>query len=335
MHDITQLAATEPATTLETTTALTNQLLLSVRKGGWSNNVNSGTRVLPGIPHTYCLTLISLLGSLCSSHYFPLFECTSAPLRLEIQWAPSVYAVGAFLDTTTGFQIDNIEYIGSYMALSNEAMSLIKGAYSGPLSFTVQGVRNYNTTANLPANSTTQVNFNIPAKFTSVKNIIACCRDADKGVNQNLYFPFSMNKNGLTSYNFKIGSHSSIPSIAPTSDAQYFSELLKAVGSISDLNHEPAIDINSYTQQSSYLNNAQSINDGLFNSGSFMIGLDLESYAATDKSTIYTGYNTKTSNVVCALTFVPIGAIPSARLDAFVMFDQELLFANGTCYVSF
>lgn len=323
------------ATTPETSYTLANALKIAVVNGGVSMCVNSGAGIVVDTQNTYCITLLSLLGSLCSSHYFPLFECTAAPIRLEIQWAPNIQAVGAFPDTTTGFVIDDIEYIASYMALSNEAMALVRGAYSGPLSFTLQGVRNYSTTARLPGNVTTQVNFNIPAKFASVKNIIACCRDTARGVNTNLYFPFSLNKNGLTSYNFKIGSHSSIPAIAPSSNPQYFTELLKAVGSISDLNHEPSIDIVSYTQNYSIVNTDATLSLGNVSSGSFMIGLDLESYAQSDKSTIYTGYNTKNDDVILAMTFVPTAEIASARFDAFVMFDQELMFANGTCYVSF
>jgi hypothetical protein len=38
---------------------------------------------------TYCLNLISLIGSLCSEKYFPLFACTSSPLRVEIQLVSS------------------------------------------------------------------------------------------------------------------------------------------------------------------------------------------------------------------------------------------------------
>lgn len=335
MFDAAVVAAVADATDGATANTLANALKAAVVKGGSSTCINSGSLVTFGVQNTYCITLLSILGSLCSSHYFPLFECTAAPIRLEIQWAPSIQAVGAFAGTTTGFKIDEIEYIASYIALSNEAMGLVRSAYNGPLTFTVQGVRNYNTTANLPNGATTQVNFNIPAKFASVKNIIACCRDTARGVNTNLYFPFSMNKNGLQSYNFKIGSHSSIPAIAPSTDAQYFAELLKAVGSISDLNHEPSIDITSYIQASSVVNTAATIAQGSVNSGSFMIGLDLESYAQSDKSTIYTGYNTKNDDVILSLTFVPPAAIASARMDAFVMFDQELIFANGTCYVSF
>jgi len=335
MYNASTVSAVPNATDAGTANTLANALKTAIVKGGNSLCVNSGALLPYNVQNTYCITLLSILGSLCSNNYFPLFECTSAPLRLEIQWANSIQSVGAFPSTTTGFRIDNIEYIASYIALSSEAMSIIKGGQSGPLSFTLQGLRNYNTTANLPSGATTQVNFNIPAKFASVKNIIATCRSSAHGVNTALYFPFSSNMNGLQNYNFKIGSHSSIPAIAPNSVAQYFTELLKAVGSISDLNHQPSIDIASYQQPLAVINTTATITDGSVNSGSFMIGLDLENYAESDKSTIYTGYNTKNDDVILSMNFSPSMNIPSARLDAFVMFDQELVFENGTCYVSF
>jgi hypothetical protein len=337
MYNAATVAGTANATNLETSQDLANALKVAMVKGGNSICTNSGAILPAGTETTYCITLLSILGSLCSNNYFPLFECTAAPIRLEIQWADNVQAVGAFPNTTTGFRIDHIEYIASYIALSSEAMSIIKGGQSGPLSFTLQGLRNYNTSANLVGNNaTTQINFNIPAKFASVKNIIACIRDTAHGVNIPMYFPFSSNKNGLQSYYFKIGSHSSIPAIAPSTDAQYFTELLKAVGSISDLNHHPSIDIGSYVQALAVGNTAETIATGSVNSGSFMVGLDLENYAESDKSTIYTGYNTKNDDVILSMTFKVAGAEAiSARLDAFVMFDQELVFENGTCYVSF
>ena len=318
------------------TMVLANTMRTAIINGGRATAVNSGA-IMPHVtPTFYSITLLSILGSLCSNNYFPLFECTASPLRLEIQWANGPQSVGAFADTTTDFTINSIEYIASYIALSSEAMSIIKGGLNGPLSFTMQGLRNYNTTANLPAGGTTQINFNIPAKFASVKNVIASVRDTAMGVNTPLHFPHSSNMNSLTSYYFKIGSHSSIPAIAPSTVPQYFTELLKAVSSISDLNHQPSIDLTSYQQNLAVVNDAATITAGSVNSGSFYIGLDLENYAVANKSTIYTGYNTKNDDMILTMNFATgAAAIASARFDAFVMFDQELVFQDGTCYVSF
>ncbi len=328
--------ATDPATTQ----ALANALKTSLNFGGNSMCVNNGEKNVADTPTTYCITLLSILGSLSSSHYLPLWEMTASPVRLEIQFASTPQSIGAFPNTITNFQIDNIEYIASYIALSNEAMAIIKSGQNGPLTYTLQGLANFTTTAKIEGgDSTTQINFAIPAKYASVKNIIASIRDTGKGVSTPLYYPHSCNMFGLQQYYFKIGSHSSIPAIAPNTVAQYFSELLKAVGSISDLNHHPSIDLNSYKQQIPIVNDGDTITQGSVNSGSFYIGLDCESFSGSDSSQIYKGVNTKNDDIWLSMTFKPGATYPnavnSARFDAFVMFDQELVFQNGTAYVSF
>lgn len=332
---------TANGTDAATTQALANALKASFNTlGGYSMCVNNGEKIEADTPNTYCITLLSILGSLSASHYLPLFEMTAAPVRLEIQFAATPQNIGAFPSTVTNFQIDNIEYIASYIALSNEAMGIIKSGQSGPLSYTLQGLANFTTTATIKGGlTTTQINFAIPAKYASVKNIIASIRDTGAGVSTALFYPHSCGMFGLQQYYFKIGSHSSIPAIAPNTVAQYFTELLKAVGSISDLNHHPSIDMNSYKQQVPILNDPDTITQGSVNSGSFYIGLDCESFSGSDSSTIYKGINTKNDDIFLSMTFQPGTSYPndvnSARFDAFVMFDQELVFTNGMAYVSF
>jgi hypothetical protein len=85
-----------------------------------------------------------------------------------------------------------------------------------------------------------------------------------------------------------------MPSKVPDSVPEMFSECVKAIGSMSDLNHQPSIDLSSYTQENP-LANAKDANVLLtpnyyttsnVNSGSFYVGLDLENYANADKNAI-------------------------------------------------
>ena len=328
------LAGLANATDDNSSFALVNSLRTAVL-GGQGKNINNGELIESGADYEYTLSLISILGTLSSGNYFPLFACTGAQLRLEIQWAPSIQAVGAFPATATGFEINDVEYIASYLELSDSAMGIIASGLNGPLSFTTQGVRNYNYSYALANGSTTLVNVPIPAKFGSVKSIISTVRDTSRAVNTPLYYPFSATSFGLNSYYFKIGSNSSIPSIAPTTTPQFFCEALKAVSSISDLNHHPSIDLPSYTMTQPVVNTQYTIDVGAVSSGCFYTGLDLENYAESDKSTIYTGYNTNSSDVYQVMSFTSPAAIASARFDSFVMFDQEIVFENDTCYTTF
>ena len=74
-----------------------------------ANQVNSGIRISGDTVmadtttknQTFAINLISLVGSLGASRYFPLFECTSAPLRVEITLASSALATACCAVATT------------------------------------------------------------------------------------------------------------------------------------------------------------------------------------------------------------------------------------------
>ena len=82
------------------------------------NHINSGVRMNASALHaqdaagklstTFCLNLITLAGSLCKDKYFPLFACTSAPLRVEIQLVSSCQA-GMCIEKDSTFMIDKCE----------------------------------------------------------------------------------------------------------------------------------------------------------------------------------------------------------------------------------
>jgi len=171
----------------------------------------------------------------------------------------------------SAFTINAIEYIASYVELSSEGLAIIRGGQTGLLSYSLQGVRNFNTSVALAGGGATkQVNFNVPAKFGSVKSVIASIRNSSAVVNAATYYPHSCDLNGLQSYFLIIGSKSSVPAIAPATVPQYFCEpTIKAVGSISDLNHEPSIDITSYSQSAAVTSDHAAITEGNVNSGSF------------------------------------------------------------------
>ncbi len=91
-----QTVATADGADLATTQALANALKGVISSGRIpSYQVNSGERIGgdrtaltasgTAVSDTYCLNLVSLIGSLSSSNYVPLFAMSSAPLRVEIQ----------------------------------------------------------------------------------------------------------------------------------------------------------------------------------------------------------------------------------------------------------
>ena len=100
-----------------------------------ANQINSGLRIsgdavmasATTCSQTFAITLISLVGSLGSAKYFPLFACTSAPLRVEITLASSALATAACAKETT-MTITNCEYIAQFIELNDTAMNIISNS---------------------------------------------------------------------------------------------------------------------------------------------------------------------------------------------------------------
>ena len=290
---------------------------------------------------TFCLNLITLAGTLCKDKYFPLFACTSAPLRVEIQLVPNAQSGLCIADACT-LQLSNVEYIAQMIELSDNAMNIIRESQNGqPLQFVNPDYRNYSYNAALP-NAVTQISMPIPAKFSSLKSLFIAARNSAR-IGSATYFPYSCNKFSISSYFFRIGSQV-LPSKVPDTVAEMFSEVCKAIGSMSDLNHEPSIEFASYTQDTPVANDGDSsvalgtpvYQTSTVNSGSFYVGLDLENYSNADKSAIFSGWNSNTDDIFFVPTFAANNpAIAAARFDAFAMFDTVLVFENGTCYVKY
>ena len=297
--------------------------------------VNSGELIGTGITNgatnsvTYSLNLISIIGTLCSQQYFPLFACTSAPLRAEIILVdqPNKAYVGS--DALVGsFAINNVEYVANFIELSDSAMGMIQQSLQGsPLQFVVPDYRNFGASVTTTAGTALQYSFPIPAKFSSLKSLFVMNRD--KGTGTARFFPYSCVTNGLSDYYFRVGSQI-MPTKAPSNIQEQFCELLKAIGSISDIGHQPSIEKASYSQ----LSTAQftAANQLTKSSGSFYIGLDLESFANANKDSIFAGYNSNTDDIFCVLNYGNSVTAATNRLDAFALFDCVIVLENNTAY---
>ena len=293
------------------------------------------------LSQTFCLNLITLAGSLCKDKYFPLFACTSAPLRIEIQLVSNLQS-GMCIHTASTFALDKCEYIAQMIELSDNAMNIIRESQNGqPLQFVNPDYRNYQYNFTLTANST-QLTMPIPAKFSSLKSIFVTARDTAKSCGVLTYFPYSCNKFSITSYFFRIGAQV-VPSKVPDSVAEMFSEAVKAIGSMGDLNHQPSIEFSSYTQDVPVANSGDAniamgtayYAQSAVNSGAFYVGLDLENYANADKNAIFSGWNSNTDDIYFVPTYAGQAGNTTTRFDAFAMFDTVLVFENGTAYVKY
>ena len=321
-------------------------------KGFAVNQINSGDRVestaalvtasTGTATNTYCLSLISLVGLLCSQNYIPLFEMTSAPLRVEIQLVDSIVKALNVLNTAgtvaSTMNLSNVEYVGNFIELGDPAIAMIKDSLGGsPLQFVVPDYRNYAYNFPLTNGSSASLAMPIAAKFSSVKALFIAVREYGFGAIS--YFPYSSVSRNIQDYQFRIGPNVFPPKVSNTLP-EMFAECLKATGSISDINQQPSIDKTSYSlitslNSAALLDTATSVSNQ--QSGSFYIGIDLENYANAPKDQIFTGYNTNTEDIYAMINYnTQTGATAAnCRFDAFCNFDCVVICENQTAYIRF
>jgi hypothetical protein len=291
------------------------------------------------VSQTYCINLISLLGSLGIGNYLPLFDMTSSCLTMEITLVDSVVKALAATRIST-VALTNVEFIASFIELSDAAMSMIYSEKGDrPIQYVFPSFRNYTSTAVLQAGGT-QVQFPISAKFSSLRSLFVTLRDKSTGVAT--FFPYSSVTCGLIDYQFRIGSvvlpskppTSTINGVAAASYCEHFSELLKAIGTIADVGNCGAIDKKSYQLAASVANNDTNAVVSNVASGSFYVGIDLEGYSGSDKSSVFAGMDTNTSDIYCVMNFTGLDVNP-LRIDAYALVDCVLVCENQTAYIKF
>ena len=344
-----QTVATADAADLATAQALANALKGVISSGRIpSYQVNSGERIGgdrtaltasgTAVSDTYCLNLVSLIGSLSSANYIPLFAMTSAPLRVEIQLVDNFYKACSDLTSTSAatsatIALSNVEYIGNFIELGDSAMSIIYGSLEGqPLQFTIPDFRNYQFSTTLQT-SATQVAIPIPAKFSSLKTLITSQRANGTGTYGG-QFPFSSTTLGIADYQFRIGSQI-MPPKPPSTLVEMFAEACKAMGSIADLLYTPSIEKFSYTMVTPVASNDSATNVSATSSGSFYIGLDLENYSSAPKDTIFAGYNSNTDDIFLIANYAGQTNATVTRWDTFANFDSVLVCENNSAYIKF
>lgn len=293
---------------------------------GATTGVTTTATVVP-----FAINLISLVGALSGEKYLPLWEMTAAPLRVELVLKSSVVtSLMSLAGTATAqlFTVTGVNYCGEFMELPDSAVAAIKAGSSSPMQMVLPSYRSYTNSAAITT-SGTQVSFPIPAKFSSLKNIFVATRTSQGA--DGLY-PNSHCKFGLTSYNFRVGSEV-LPSTAPTSVPEIYSEAVKCFGSLADLSFQPSIDLVSY--QLDVPNTITSVGDAsLLDSGSFVVGIDMEVYQNADKASIFAGTNTNTSDIFYIVNHTPASNVTILQ-TAFASYDQVLVYENGVCYARY
>jgi hypothetical protein len=302
----------------------------SVNRGRALGALGASTHTFP-----FAINLISLVGALSGDKYLPLWEMTAAPLRVEIVLQSSlVRALMIEGGTGLNFTLTGVNYSGEFLELPDTAVAAIKSGSSSPMQVVLPSWRSYTNSASIPATTQTQVSFPIPAKFSSLKNILVATRSTAGLAAQypSSHCAFGVGSANSIGYQFRVGSEV-LPSTAPTTFPEIYNEAIKCFGSLADMNLQPSID------NTAFVLNAPNTVAGLVeasteDSGSFLIGIDMEVYQNADKASIFAGTNTNTSDIFAIVNYYTAGAVTVLQ-TAFASYDQVLVFENGVCYARY
>lgn len=282
-----------------------------------------------GTPFQFAINLVSLVGALSGEKYLPLWEMTAAPLRVELVLQSSlIRAMMVEGGTTQSFTATGINYCGEFLELNDSSIAAIKAGSSSPMQMVLPSYRSYTNSAAITT-SGTQVSFPIPAKFSSLKNIFVATRTTAGTAAQ---YPSSHCKFGLQSYNFRVGSEV-LPSTAPTSIPEIYTEAIKCFGSVADLQLQPSIDNTAFSLDVPNTV-AGLVEASTEDSGAFLVGIDMEIYQNAEKAAIFAGTNTNTSDIFYIANHTPAGNVTILQ-TAFAAYDQVLVYENGVCYARY
>jgi hypothetical protein len=165
----------------------------------------------------------------------------------------------------------------------------------------------------------------VPAKFNSLKSLLFTFRPQVSAAGSGTAVGTAVHgteslKFFLQEYDARIGSRV-VPSDKPNTISQFYSEFLRAISSVGNLDHETNITRAMYNVDAS----AAAV------SSKFAIGFDLESYSSVDLSKTYQGLNTSTDDIFANFRFGAQGnnVTNNIRIDAYAYYDQLIICQNG------
>jgi hypothetical protein len=291
---------------------------------------------------TFCLPLVSILGTL-TDKYLPLFAMTSAPIRLEVQLVSSALIPFVSINAMASFAITNVEVIGSFIELSDQALAIVQQA-SGGAALTMAVDRYSSLVSNATLNNAvTNVSAPVPFKYSSVQAILNTIRQHASGaITFDAYGSFNYN---INEYYYQFGSES-LPTKHPGSSATgggdhqtMFNYYCSALGAPAALDYSPFISLYSYDTLAIPVASTETANTAANNlttiSGSFGIGQELVSYPSANQDQMFSGRNTSTEDLYHNMLFGPNASTPSVRFDYYCLHHAVIICENGQAQIRY
>lgn len=290
---------------------------------------------------TFCIPLISILGTL-GDKYVPLFAMTSSNLRLELQLVANAQIPLVALTAYTSFSITNVEYVGSFIELSDQALSVVQQSQmGGPLTMAVDRWANLIGNANL-LNAVTNVAIPVPFKYSSTQAIISSIRQHAAGVTT--FDAFGSNHFSMLEYYWQFGSES-VPSKHVGADLyngnrqMMYNFYCSALGSPYSLDYNPLISLYTYDTMAIPVASTETPNTAANNltsiAGAFGIGQELVSFPSANVDQMFSGRNTSSEDIYLNLQFAANAAAPAVRFDLYCLHHAVIICENGQASIRY
>lgn len=284
-------------------------------------------------PVTFAIPLVSIVGSL-TQKYLPLFAMAGmGPMRLEIQLAPNAVIPFCCPVALSTFTISNIEYVGQFIELSDQAMATIRGSLGGgDLAMAVDRWANISYSATL-GTSATSIAMPVPFKYSSITSLLLTQRlQSALAVGATDTDAFSSAHYNITEWFINLGS-TTVPSKRPNDLSQMFSLYQQALGSPGDIGYVPNICRYQYSTAATVEVSGETpatTNPLTCLAPSFALGFDLSGYPSSDSSGLFSGFNSQTVDIYWNLLYAGQAAAVNIRYDAYCGHQAVITFgANG------
>jgi hypothetical protein len=295
----------------------------------YGNNGLTATRTslgtASGTARTYAIPLLSIIGLISAGDagvMLPL-HALSSPLRIEITLASAASALCCSgTPTAVSYIVTDPAINLSLVTVSDVAMAQIHQMTQGNYTWSSTTWRNFRNThaANQMSDSIL-----IPGRFSSAKSIVVVQRESAILEALVAFSAADRIKNGLSTYQFKIGSAYANAQPVPIGPQSYL-EAMRCWGSTTTLNLPGLITYADYVRESSTV-----VSVGA-NPSSFLIALNLEPFNGAT-SALVNGVNSQGLNIFLDLVY---SAAPVAcTFDAYVEADAVCSISNGEMKISF
>jgi len=235
-------------------------------KAGLERSVATSTSVGFTQQRRICIPLLSVIAGTTGDRYFPMGDDLGVRLRLNFE-APNVAlkCTNNVVPTVLGYSLTDITYEAQYLEIAPSIYKSLRSEAGGVFKVSGTGISNFQTTVGAGATQNTLL---IPARFSSVRNMMTICRTNASIVAPDGNSPGARSRDNISSYVYRVGGKNypnlEVPADEYTS-AEVMMELLKCFHSLHNTAQSVAF------KASNWVDSTEATRQG-----AFAMGIDFE-----------------------------------------------------------